>query len=203
MLRRHNKPGGSPSQQNSVFIAEGVRVKPSHYIAEDLATQGAQATTPAPAENAAAPGAVPSNVTASRSQGSMHSGRNCGYFVFLAITLLTCIHNSIRAMLVGYGASDWSILKFCAMSELLLTIAVFILKVVSITFAEKVCIRIACLAVMVVYLILSILVAINWSPEGEGEELQASSTRIGSIFAICMDILIYLLYLRIKSAKLD
>ncbi|VDL64109.1 unnamed protein product [Nippostrongylus brasiliensis] len=148
MLRRHNKPGGSPSQQNSVFIAEGVRVKPSHYIAEDLATQGAQASTPAPAENAATPGAVPSNVTASRSQGSMHSGRNCGYFVFLAITLLTCIHNSIRAMLVGYGASDWSILKFCAMSELLLTIAVFILKVVSITFAEKVCIRIACLAVM-------------------------------------------------------
>ncbi|WKY02844.1 hypothetical protein Q1695_016269 [Nippostrongylus brasiliensis] len=98
----------APSRRSLQDTREGVRVKPSHYIAEDLATQGAQATTPAPAENAAAPGAVPSNVTASRERAGGRRLKHCGNCVFVAISVLTFLHNSTKAVILVYNSSDGS-----------------------------------------------------------------------------------------------
>ncbi|KAK6050417.1 hypothetical protein COOONC_12078 [Cooperia oncophora] len=113
--------------------------------------------------------------------------------------MLTLLNGSCKSLFIASIEDETHLLKFEAGLEIIVLISVFILKILSVTYSKNT-LRIACLLVMVVYLIIScVAFGICYVVDYE----ISKGTQVGGIFGAFMDIVAYLLYLRIKQVKTE
>ncbi|WKY02843.1 hypothetical protein Q1695_016269 [Nippostrongylus brasiliensis] len=125
--------------------------------------------------------------------------KHCGNCVFVAISVLTFLHNSTKAVILVYNSSDDSpVLSILGWLEVVVTVVVFLSKMISL--ASQIGIsRFVCVMVMLGQLLINMIITILYYTSGSTD----TGVQVSATLAIGIDIVILLFFFRGKDIKVD